>query len=168
MTLGMSLETFTLVHVIISLIAIVSGLIALFGMIAGKRLDAMNGLFLTTTVLTSVTGFGFPIHSVTPAVILGILSLIVLAIALFARYVRHLAGGWRRTYVITASIALYFNCFVLVVQSFMKVPALHALAPTQKEPPFAIAQLMVLVLFVVLTVVAARKFRSEAAGAVAR
>lgn len=168
MTLGMSLETFTLVHVIISLIAIVSGLIALFGMIAGKRLDAMNGLFLTTTVLTSVTGFGFPIHSVTPAVILGILSLVVLAIGLFARYARHLAGGWRRTYVITASIALYFNCFVLVVQSFMKVPALHALAPTQKEPPFAIAQLIVLVLFVVLTVVAARKFRSEAAGAVAR
>jgi len=168
MTLGMSLETFTLVHVIISLIAIVSGLIALFGMIAGKRLDAMNGLFLTTTVLTSVTGFGFPIHSVTPAVILGILSLIVLALGLFARYARHLAGGWRRTYVITASIALYFNCFVLVVQSFMKVPALHALAPTQKEPPFAIAQLIVLVLFVVLTVVAARKFRSEAAGAVAR
>jgi len=168
MTLGMSLETFTLVHVIISLIAIVSGLIALFGMIAGKRLDAMNGLFLTTTVLTSVTGFGFPIHSVTPAVILGILSLVVLAIGLFARYARHLAGGWRRTYVITASIALYFNCFVLVVQSFMKVPALHALAPTQKEPPFAIAQLIVLVLFVVLSVVAARKFRSEAAGAVAR
>ena len=168
MTLGMSLETFTLVHVIISLIAIVSGLIALFGMIAGKRLDAMNGLFLTTTVLTSVTGFGFPIHSVTPAVILGILSLIVLAIALFARYARHLAGGWRRTYVITASIALYFNCFVLLVQSFMKVPALHALAPTQKEPPFAIAQLIVLVLFVVLSIVAAKKFRSEAAGAVAR
>jgi len=168
MTLGMSLETFTLVHVIISLIAIVSGLIALFGMIAGKRLDGMNGLFLTTTVLTSVTGFGFPIHSVTPAVILGILSLVVLAIGLFARYARHLAGGWRRTYVITASIALYFNCFVLVVQSFMKVPALHALAPTQKEPPFAIAQLIVLVLFVVLSVVAARKFRSEAAGAVAR
>jgi len=168
MTLGMSLETFTLVHVIISLIAIVSGLIALFGMIAGKRLDGMNGLFLTTTVLTSVTGFGFPIHSVTPAVILGILSLIVLALGLFARYARHLAGGWRRTYVITASIALYFNCFVLVVQSFMKVPALHALAPTQKEPPFAISQLIVLVLFVVLSVVAARKFRSEAAGAVAR
>jgi len=168
MTLGMSLETFTLVHVIISLIAIVSGLIALFGMIAGKRLDAMNGLFLTTTVLTSVTGFGFPIHSVTPAVILGILSLIALAIALFARYARHLAGGWRRTYVITASIALYFNCFVLLVQSFMKVPALHALAPTQKEPPFAIAQLIVLVLFVVLSIVAAKKFRSEAAGAVAR
>jgi len=168
MTLGMSLETFTLVHVIISLIAIVSGLIALFGMIAGKRLDAMNGLFLTTTVLTSVTGFGFPIHSVTPAVILGILSLIVLAIALFARYARHLAAGWRRTYVITASIALYFNCFVLVVQSFMKVPVLHAVAPTQKEPPFAIAQLIVLVLFVVLSIVAAKKFRSEAAGAVAR
>ena len=168
MTLGMSLETFTLVHVIISLIAIVSGLIVLFGMIGGKQLNALHGLFLATTVLTSVTGFGFPIHGITPAIILGILSLIVLAIAIFARYGRHLAGGWRRTYVITASIALYFNCFVLVVQSFMKVPALHALAPTQKEPPFAIAQLTVVVLFIVLTIVAAKKFRSETAGAVAR
>jgi hypothetical protein len=168
MVLGMSLETFTIVHVIISLIAIASGLIVLFGMIAGKRLDGFNALFLTTTVLTSVTGFGFTIHGITPAIVLGILSLIVLAIAIFARYGRHLAGGWRRTYVISASIALYFNCFVLVVQSFLKVPALHALAPTQKEPPFAIAQLTLLVLFVVLTIVAAKKFRDERAGATAR
>src|SRR5437763_1246740 len=118
MTLGMSLETFTLVHVIISLVAIASGLIVLFGMIAGKRLDALNGLFLITTVLTSVTGFGFPIHGVTPGIVLGVLSLVVLAIAIFARYARRLVSGWRRTYVITASIALYFNCFVLVVQLF--------------------------------------------------
>src|SRR5205823_1713264 len=107
-----------------------------------------------TTVLTSVTGFGFPIHGVTPGIVLGILSLVVLAIAIFARYARHLSGGWRRAYVITASIALYFNCFVLVVQSFQKVPALHALAPTQKEPPFGIAQLTLLVLFILLTTVA--------------
>jgi len=167
MVWGMSLETFTLVHVIISLIAIASGLIVLFGMISGKRLDGFTALFLVTTVLTSVTGFGFPIHGMTPAIDLGIISVIVLAIAIFARYGRHLAGAWRKTYVISASIALYFNCFVLVVQLFEKVPALHALAPTQKEPPFGIAQLTLLVLFVALTVIAARKFRSETTGAVA-
>jgi hypothetical protein len=158
---GTSLEAFTLVHVIISLIAIVSGLLVLFGMIGGKQLNTLHGLFLITTVLTSLTGFFFPFHGVTPAIILGVLSLIVLAIAIFARHGRHLAGSWRRTYAITASIALYFNCFVLVVQSFMKVPALHALAPTQKEPPFAIAQLTLLVIFIVLTIAAAKKFRSE-------
>ena len=168
MTLGMSLETFTLVHVAISLIAIVSGLIVLFGMIGGRQLSTLHGLFLITTLLTSVTGFGFPIHGVTPAIVLGILSLIVLAVAILARYARHLAGGWRRTYVITASVALYFNCFVLIVQSFRQVPALHALAPTQKEPPFAVAQLVLLVLFIALTITAVKKFRSETAGAVAR
>src|SRR3954471_15021845 len=131
---GMSAETFTLVHVIISLVAIVSGLIVLFGMIAGKSLDALTTLFLATTVLTSVTGFGFPFVHVTPGIVVGVISLLVLAIALFARYARHLAAGWRRTYVITASSALYLNCFVLVVQSFLKIPALKALAPTQKEP----------------------------------
>src|SRR4051794_36492785 len=162
---GMSTETFTLVHVIISLIGIVSGIIVLFGMIAGKSLNGMTALFLATTVLTSVTGFGFPFVHVTPGIVLGVLSLLVLAPALFARYGRHLAGGWRRTYVIAASTALYFNCFVLVVQSFLNVPALHALAPTQKEPPFAIAQLVVLVLFVVLTAKAAKSFRQTGAGA---
>lgn len=165
---GMSTETFTLVHVIISLVAIVSGLIVLFGMIAGKSLEALTGLFLATTVLTSVTGFGFPFVHVTPAIVVGVISLLLLAIALLARYGRHLAAGWRRAYVITASIALYLNCFVLVVQSFLKVPALHALAPTQKEPPFAIAQLVVLVLFVLLTVKAAKNFRETGAVAVAR
>src|SRR4051812_3184050 len=125
-------------------------------MIAGKSLDALTTLFLATTVLTSVTGFGFPFVHVTPGILVGVISLLVLAIALFARYARHLAAGWRRTYVITASSALYLNCFVLVVQSFLKIPALKALAPTQKEPPFAIAQLVVLVLFVALTTMAAR------------
>src|SRR3954463_14502599 len=121
-------------------------------MVANKSLDALTGLFLATTLLTSVTGFGFPFVHVTPGIILGVLSLLVLAPALFARYGRHLAGSWRRIYVITAATALYLNCFALVAQSFLKVPALHSLAPTQKEPPFAIAQLVVLVLFVVLTV----------------
>jgi hypothetical protein len=162
---GMSTETFTLVHVIISLIAIASGLIVLLGMIAGKRLNGLTALFLATTVLTSVTGFGFPITRVTPAVILGGMSLVVLAVAIFARYGRHLARGWRKTYVVTAALALYFNVFVLVVQSFLKVPALKALAPTQKEPPFAIAQLTALVLFVILAIVAAKRFRDDRAGA---
>jgi hypothetical protein len=168
MVWGLSLETFTLLHVVISLLAIASGLIVLFGMIAGKRFDALNVLFLTTTVLTSMTGFGFPIHRVTPGIVVGILSLLVLAIALFARYSRHLSGGWRRIYVITASIALYFNCFVLVVQLFEKVPAIKALAPTQKEPPFGIAQLTLLVLFVVLTTVAVKKFRDVGASMAAK
>jgi hypothetical protein len=137
-------------------------------MIAGKRLDALNGIFLTTTVLTSVTGFGFPIHGVTPGIVVGILSLLVLAIAIFARYSRHLSGGWRRTYVITASIALYFNCFVLVVQLFEKIPAIKALAPTQKEPPFGIAQLTLLVLFIVLTTMAAKKFSGASAAVAAK
>src|SRR3954454_9331712 len=106
---GLSTETFTLVHVIISLIAIVSGLTVLFGMIGSKSLDALTTLFLATTVLTSVTGFGFPFVHVTPGIVVGVISLLVLAVALFARYARHLAGGWRRTYVVTASIVLYLN-----------------------------------------------------------
>ncbi len=159
MILGMSLATYTIVHVIISLIGIGSGLIILFGMLNGKLLTQWNVLFLVTTVLTSVTGFGFPITKVTPGIILGILSLIVLAIAIPALYVFHLNGAWRRTYAITALIALYFNIFVLIAQLFAKVPAIHALAPTQTEPPFKIAQLILLVLFVVLIVAAAKKFR---------
>ncbi len=168
MVWGMSLHAFTLLHAVIALIGIASGLIVLFGMIANKPLNALHGVFLTTTVLTSVTAFGFRFHGFNPPINLAIISLVVLAIALFARYGRHLAGGWRRTYVVTALIALYFNCFALVVMFFERVPALRALAPTQKEPPFAIAQLIVLVLFIVAIVVAAKKFRSEAVVATAR
>ena len=134
------MDTYTLVHVILSLIGIVSGLIVLFGLL---RSDPMNGwtlLFLVTTVATSVTGFGFPFHGVTPAIIVGILSLIVLALAIAARYTFHLAGAWRWIYVVCTVVALYFNCFVLVVQSFLHIPALHVLAPHGSEPPFAIAQ----------------------------
>jgi len=160
MVFGMSLATFTLVHVVISLIAILSGLIVAYGLLNGKRFDEVNALFLLMTVATSVTGFFFPFHGVTPAIKLGIISLVVLAIAILARYAFHLSGAWRRIYAITAMLALYLNVFVLVVQSFEKVPALHALAPTQKEPPFAIAQLVVLVLFIVLTVFASKKFRN--------
>jgi hypothetical protein len=162
MVFGMSLATFTLIHVIISLIGIGSGLIVLFGMFNGRRLDGMTALFLATTVLTSVTGFFFPFEHVTPGIILGILSLIVLAIAILARYSFRMAGKWRSIYVVTAVIALYFNCFVLIAQSFQKVPALHALAPKGNEPPFAIAQGILLVLFIVAGVSAVKKFHPAA------
>jgi hypothetical protein len=161
MILGMSTATYTLLHVLISLIGIGSGFIVLYGFFTGKRLDLWNLIFLVTTVATSVTGFGFPFDHLLPSHKLGILSLVVLAIAIPARYAFHLAGTWRRTYVITASIALYFNVFVLVAQSFMKVQPLHALAPTQQEPPFLITQLIVLLIFIGLTIVAARRFRAE-------
>jgi hypothetical protein len=150
----------TLVHVAISLIAIFTGFIVVFGMLAAKRLNRMTAIFLLFTVLTSVTGFFFPFHGFTPAIILGIISLVVLAIAILARYARHLEGGWRRTYAITAVFALYLNFFVLIVQLFLKVPALHALAPTGTEPPFKIAQATALILFIVLAIFSAKRFRT--------
>jgi hypothetical protein len=159
MILGMSLHTYTTIHVAISLIGIAAGFIVLFGLLAGKLLSPWNGLFLLTTVLTSVTGFFFPNSKITPGIVIGVLSMIVLAVALFALYARHLSGGWRRTYVITAMVALYFNVFVLVAQLFAKVPALHALAPTQSEAPFKIVQLLVLVFFAILIPAAAKKYR---------
>ncbi len=152
----------TLVHVLLSLVGIVSGFVVVFGMLSAKRLDGWTLLFLITTVATSATGFLLPAPHFLPSHAIGILSLIVLAIAILGRYKFHLAGGWRRTYAITAVIALYFNVFVLVVQLFLKVPSLHELAPTGSEPPFAIAQGLVLVLFVVLGVLAAKKFRVSA------
>ncbi|MGH9635847.1 MAG: hypothetical protein ACRD72_13530 [Candidatus Angelobacter sp.] len=168
MVFGMSLATYTLIHVVISLVGIGSGLIVLFGMFGGKRLDGMTALFLATTALTSLTGFGFPFEHVTPGIILGILSVVVLAIAVPARYSFRMAGKWRAIYVVTAVIALYFNCFVLIAQSFMKVPALHALAPKGNEPPFAIAQGILLVLFIVAGTLAVRKFRLGATVSAAR
>jgi len=162
------MDTFTLVHVAISLVGILSGLVVLFGLIGGKRLDGWTALFLTTTVLTSVTGFFFPFHGVTPAIVVGVLSLIALAVAIVARYPRQMMGGWRKTYVISSAIALYFNLFVLVAQSFQKIPALKELAPTQTEPPFAITQVVVLAIFVVLAVRAVKNFRESAPVARAR
>src|SRR6202162_2174881 len=158
---GMS--PFTLFHVALSLAGILSGFVVLYGLLTAKRLDGWTALFLITTVLTSVTGFLFPFHRLLPSHVLGILSLIALAIAIPARYSFHLAGAWRRTYVITAVIAFYFNFFVLVVQLFEKVPALKAMAPTQSEPPFVIAQLAALVLFVVFGAVATIRFHTERA-----
>jgi hypothetical protein len=156
---GLSTSTFTLVHVVISLIGIFTGLIVVLGMLGGKRLDALTAIFLATTVATSVTGFGYPIHHFGPPHIVGVISLVVLAIALLARYAMHLRGAWRWIYVVTAVIALYLNVFVAIVQAFQKVPALNALAPTQKEPPFAIAQLVALVIFILLAVFASKRFR---------
>ncbi len=163
MILGMTTATYTLIHVLISLVGIGSGFVVMYGLLGGKPFDRWTATFLTTTVLTSVTGFGFPFDHITPANKVGIISLVVLGIAIVARYALHLAGAWRRTYVISAAIALYLNTFVLVVQSFEKVPALKAMAPTQKEPPFLVAQLAVLALFVVLTIFAAKRFRSDPA-----
>lgn len=159
MVFGMSIALYTQIHVAISLIGIVSGLIVLFGMFGAKRMDGMTALFLATTALTSITGFGFPFHGVTPGIILGVLSLIVLALCIPARYTFHMAGKWRATYVITAIVALYFNCFVLIVQSFQKISVLHALAPKGNEPPFGIAQGILLVLFIIAGIRAVKKFR---------
>lgn len=159
------LFVFTIVHVAISLLGIASGFVVLFGLIGGKRLDGWTALFLATTVATSVTGFFFPITRLTPGLVLGAISLIVLAAAIYARYARRLAGGWRRVYVVAAVAALYFNFFVLVVQSFQKIPALRALAPTQSEPPFAIVQAVTLAAFLVLGYLAATRFREEATAA---
>ena len=153
-----SLSLFTTIHVVISLIGIVAGFIALFEMIANKPLGFWNQIFLWTTIATSITGFGFPFTGVTPGIIVGILSLIVLAVALIALYSKHLGGAWRWTYVLTAAIALWFNVFVLVVQSFQKIGFLQALAPTQSEPPFMVAQGVALVLTAALGAFAARKF----------
>jgi hypothetical protein len=167
MILGMTTSTFTLVHVLISLVGIASGLVVVF-MLTGKRLDAWTALFLATTVATSVTGFAFPFDHLLPSHKVGIISLAVLAVAILARYAFHLSGAWRRIYVITAIAALYFNVFVGVVQSFLKVPALHSLAPKQTEPPFLVTQLVVLALFIVIGIMAVKRFHDEPVHAAAR
>jgi hypothetical protein len=160
MMLGMTLETFTLVHVVISLVGILAGLIVLFGLVTGRRLDGWTALFLATTALTSLTGFGFPFDHLLPSHVVGIISLVVLALAILGRYAFHLEGAWRRIYVVGAVMALYLNVFVLVAQSFMKVPALKELAPTQSEPPFAIAQLVVMAILIWMGILAWRRFTS--------
>jgi hypothetical protein len=161
----MILHVYTTVHTLISLVGIFTGFVVLFGLLAGKRLDGWTKWFLITTVATSVTGFFFPFHGFTPAIGLGIISLLVLAVAIFARYPRHLAGHWRWIYVVTALLAFYLNVFVGVVQAFLKVPALHAMAPTQTEPPFKLTQLVVLSLFVLLGIIATIRFRPVPVGA---
>jgi hypothetical protein len=165
MILGMSTATYTFLHVLISLVGVATGLVVMAGFFKGNRVDRLTAVFLGTTALTSLTGFGFPFDHLLPSHIVGVISLVVLAITTPARYIFHLAGAWRWIYVVGAALALYFNVFVLVVQSFEKVPALHALAPTQKEPPFLVAQLIVLSAFVVLTFLAGKKFHPDVAPA---
>jgi hypothetical protein len=161
MILGMSLSVFTTVHVIISLIAIASGILVLFGLLGSRRMPGWTAIFLLFTILTSATGFLFPFDKLLPSHMIGILSLVLLAIACIALYGMKLSGAWRWIYVLTAMVALYLNVFVLVVQAFLQVGPLHALAPSipPSEPPFAILQGIVLVFFVVVMIGAVRRFR---------
>jgi hypothetical protein len=158
---GLTESTFTTVHVVLSLVGIGSGLVVMFGLLTGKDRSGWTLLFLATTVATSVTGFGFPFDHLLPSHKVGIISLVVLAAAIVARYALHLAGAWGPVYVVCAAVALYLNVFVGVVQAFQKVPALTKLAPKQTELPFVVTQLVVLVLFIVLTIAAAKRFRCE-------
>ena len=158
MILGMSVATFTTVHVVLSLIGIVAGIVAVLAMTASRLLPGWTLVFLVTTILTSVTGYFFPVDKILPSHIVGAISLAVLAIAVLALYARRLAGSWRWIYVVTATISLYLNVFVLVGQAFLKVGALKALAPTQSEPPFAIAQGVVFLAFLVIGFLAVRRF----------
>lgn len=161
MILGLSIGTFTIVHTLISLIAIVTGLIVAFGMLNSRPPGSLTGIFLIATILTSLTGFLFPSSGFTPAQGVGYISLAVLAVALAAVYAGHLAGPWRWIYVTTALIALYLNCFVLVVQAFQKASFLQPLAPTQSESPFQVAQGALLVAFVVLGYLAVTRFHPD-------
>lgn len=158
MILGLSTSAFTLVHVALSLVGILSGFVVAAALLEGRQIEGWTVLFLATTVLTSVTGFFFPIAGLDPARIIGIISLVALAIALFALYGQRLAGAWRWIYVVSAVLALYLNVFVAVVQAFQKIPFLRPLAPTQSEPPFLVAQIVVMIGFVALGFRAVRQF----------
>jgi len=157
----MILTAYTLLHTLISLVGIVSGFVVLYGLLTNQSFDCSTSLFLWTTIATSITGFFFPFHGFKPSYVVGGISLVILVLAYRARYSNQMMGAWRGTYVITAVTALYLNFFVLIVQSFLKVPALHTLAPTQTEPSFKIAQLTALVLFIVLGIVAFKNFHVE-------
>ena len=161
MILGMSLSAFTTLHVVISLIAIASGIIVMFGLLGSNRMPGLTAIFLLFTILTSATGFLFPFEKLLPSHVVGILSLVLLAIACLALYVMKLSGPWRWVYVLTALVSLYFNVFVLVIQSFLKVPALTALAPGNPPsgPVFAVVQGIVLLFFVVMIIGAMRRYR---------
>jgi hypothetical protein len=159
--MSLGLTVFTLVHVTISLIGIISGLVVVYGFIAAKQLHGWTATFLASTALTSITGFLFPFHRLLPSHIVGAISLIIVAMAILALYGRKLVGGWRLTYVIAAMVAFYFNVFVLIVQLFQKVPSLKAIAPTQSEPPFVVSQIVVLSIFVIFSVFAAIRYRER-------
>ncbi len=162
MILGLSLSAFTSLHVILSLIGILTGVVVVLGMLAAKPLPGWTAVFLASTILTSATGFLFPFSGLLPSHVVGIISLGVLAIAVLALYLFRLEGIWRWVYIVSAVVALYFNVFVGVVQAFQKLSFLQPLAPTQSEPPFVVAQLAVLLLFLVLAVMALRSFHPAA------
>ena len=161
MMLGLSLHAVTVLHVVISLIGIVTGLVVLYGLFKSQSMPGMTSIFLLTTILTNATGFMFPVDKLLPSHIIAIISLVLLAIACIALYGMKASGAWRSIYVVTAITSLYLNVFVLVIQSFLKIGPLHALAPSvpPSEPPFAVTQGVVLVLFVVAIIVAVRRFR---------
>ena len=161
-------ETLTSIHVVISLVGIGSGFVVVYGLLAGRRLRGWTALFLATTVATSATGFLFPFERLLPSHKIGVVSLFVLALAILARYAFRMAGAWRWIYAVGAVVALYLNVFVGVVQAFRNVPVLHALAPTQSETPFLLTQLVVLLFFLALAVVAAIRFRVEPVGMLPR
>jgi hypothetical protein len=166
MVFGMSLATYTFIHVLISLIGIVTGAVFLYGFLAGTWFKRWTALFLYSTFATTLTGFGFPITQFTPALGTGIVSTGLFGIIFYALYVRRLVGVWEKTFVISAVAAFYLNAFVLVVQSFLKIPALNALAPKQTEPPFAVAQTLVLVFFIWAGFKSVRKLRGPSPGTV--
>ena len=161
MTWGIPTDTFLQIHVILSLIGIASGFIVLYGLLTGNPLSAWTAIFLVTTILTGITGFPLAPLGFTPARVVGIILLILLALAVVALYAFRLAGAWRSIYIVTAIMSLYLNVFVGVTQSFQKLSFLPPLAPTQSEPPFLIAQLAVLVIFIVLGVLAVRSFHPK-------
>ena len=159
--MNFEMSPLTFVHVVISLVGIGSGLVVVYGFLTCKRLEGWTAAFLVTTVATSVTGFFFPIAGLTPGLVLGALSLVLLTPTIAGRYVFRLAGAWRPVYVIGSTVALYLNVFVLIVQSFQKVSVLKELAPTQTQPPFAATQLIALVAFVVISIISVRRFRPD-------
>ncbi len=164
----MILTGYTVFHVIISLLGIFSGFVVLLGLLMGKRLDGWTAFFLISTIATSVTGFFFPVQHFMPSHAIGIISLFVLALAIYARYSRVLTGAWRKTYVVSVVLALYLNVFVGIVQAFRRVPALQALAPTQTEQPFKLAQFSVLAVFVAIGIAATLRFRPPASNVIAQ
>jgi hypothetical protein len=161
MILGMNIPFFTQLHVVISLVAIAAGMGVLLGLLTRRKFPILTAVFLILTALTSITGFLFPFHGVTPGIVVGILSMIALAIAAFARYGGHMAGIWRGAYVIGSGLALYFNVFVLFAQLFAKVPELKAIAPTQSSPAFGLTQGAILILFIAVTFRAYKRFQPE-------
>lgn len=159
--MSFDLPAFTLIHVVLSILGMISGLVVAGGFIAGTRLDRWTAFFFVTTVLTSITGFGFPFTTLLPSHMVGILSLLILPVALAARYWKCLAGGWRTTFVITSIAALYLNVFVLFAQLFQKIPALFSIAPTPDTPAFGLTQLLILALFIGIGRAAVTGFRND-------